>query len=74
MVKKIDCLGDFCPIPSIKAKHAFKDLRPGEKIIITSDHSCSPSNIKDVLVNNDCSINVEEIVEGIWEITIEKLS
>ena len=74
MVKKIDCLGDFCPIPAIKAKHAFENLKVNEKIIITSDHSCAPSNIRDVLNNENCNIKIEEVFNGIWEITIEKLS
>lgn len=73
MVKKINCLGDFCPIPAIKAKHAYKNLKTNEKFIILTDHSCAPANIKDVLVNENCSIDVEEIADGIWEITVEKL-
>ena len=40
MVKKIDCLGDFCPIPAIKTKHAYKNLKLNEKIIVLTDHSC----------------------------------
>jgi TusA-related sulfurtransferase len=70
---KIDCLGDFCPIPSIKAKHAYKNLKTNEKLLVLTDHSCAPANIKDVLANKDCNIQIEEVTDGIWEILIEKL-
>lgn len=73
MIKKIDCLGDFCPIPSIKAKHAYKDLKTGEKLLIITDHSCAPSNIQDILANYKCNIHIEEVLDGIWEIMVEKL-
>ncbi|QQY79559.1 TusA-related sulfurtransferase [Keratinibaculum paraultunense] len=73
MVKKIDCLGDFCPIPAIKTKLAYKDLEINEKLIIITDHSCAPSNIKDTLANEKCNIYINEIIKGIWEITIEKI-
>lgn len=73
VIEKIDCLGDFCPIPSIKVKQAYKNLKTGDMIIITCDHSCAPANIREVLKNNDCNIDIVEIADGIWEITIEKL-
>ncbi len=73
MKNKIDCLGDFCPIPAIKTKHAYKNLKLNEKIIVLTDHSCAPSNIKEVLSKENCNINIKEITTGIWEITIEKL-
>lgn len=73
MIKKIDCLGDFCPIPVIKAKIGYKEIEKGDKLIITTDHSCTLSNIKDTFKNVNCYIHYEEKINGIWEITIEKL-
>lgn len=73
MANKIDCLGDFCPVPSIKTKYAYQNIKINEKLIVLTDHSCAPSNIRDVLANEDCNIDIEEITDGIWEITIEKL-
>ncbi|MFX0550059.1 sulfurtransferase TusA family protein [Hathewaya histolytica] len=73
MVKKVNCLGDFCPIPSIKAKQTYKKLKKYEKAIILTDHSCAPSNIRDSLKNCNCNIEIDEVMEGIYEITIEKL-
>lgn len=73
MNKDINCLGDFCPIPSIKTQMAYKNLDIGNKIVLTTDHSCAPSNIKDALENDNCNIHVKEVVSGIWEITIKKL-
>lgn len=73
MVNKIDCLGDLCPIPAIKAKHAYRNLKTNEQIVILSDHSCAPSNIRDALSKRNCNIDIKEVIDGIWEITIEKL-
>lgn len=70
---KIDCLGEFCPIPSIKTKHAYKNLKVNGKLLVLTDHSCAPKNIQDVLAGENCSINIEEIAPGIWEIIIKKL-
>lgn len=72
MIKKIDCLGDFCPIPVIKAKKAYKEINHGDKLIIITDHSCAFPNIKDAFKNYNCSIKSEEEIKGIWKITIEK--
>ncbi len=71
---KIDCLGDFCPIPSIKTKHAYKNLKSNEKLLVLTDHSCAPNNIQDGLAGENCSIDIEEVADGIWEIIIEKLN
>ena len=36
----IDCLGDMCPIPVLKAQKEFKKLASGDTIKIITDHSC----------------------------------
>ncbi|MBU5255884.1 sulfurtransferase TusA family protein [Tissierella praeacuta] len=73
MIKKIDCLGDFCPIPSIKAKLAYERMNRGEKIIILSDHSCAPINIINMMKQYNCILDINEPIAGIYEITIKKL-
>ncbi|MCF4114176.1 MULTISPECIES: sulfurtransferase TusA family protein [Dethiosulfovibrio] len=71
-MKKIDCLGDFCPIPGMKAKVAMEKMRPGESVLLVSDHSCAPLNVKDIADEMGCSIELEEVVPGVFEITISK--
>ncbi len=67
----VDCVGDICPIPLIKAKINYGRLNPGESVTIITDHSCSCSNIKDYFFNMNAQISVEE-EGGIWHINIKK--
>lgn len=73
MVKKIDCLGDFCPIPLLKAEQEYKKIKNGEKFTIITDLSCATSNIRAAFKNKRCIIENEEEIPGIWKITIKKL-
>ncbi len=67
----VDCVGDICPVPVVKAKLNFKKINVGESITIITDHSCSAQSLKDAFKGIKCSINVQE-EDGIWFITIEK--
>lgn len=72
MNKEIDCIGLFCPIPIVKAKIAYKNIKSCESINIITDHSCTPQGIKDAFKNYNCKIEIEE-EGGIWSIKITKL-
>lgn len=74
MIKKINCLGDFCPIPAIKAKMEYKNMDIGDKIMVISDHSCAPTNIADLMAEYDCTVDITEAMPGIYEIIIERLA
>jgi tRNA 2-thiouridine synthesizing protein A len=71
--KIVDCVGEICPVPLVKAKIQYKKINPGESIIIVTDHSCTSQNLKEAFKKLDCAITVEE-ENGIWEVTIRKLS
>lgn len=73
-MKKLDCLGDFCPIPVIKAKKAFNDLQEDESLMLVTDHSCVVESITNQFGRFDCHIESEEVMNGIWEITITRLT
>lgn len=73
-MKKIDCLGDFCPIPGIKARIAMKGLRPGDKVLLVSDHSCAPLNVRDAAEDMGCYVDIEEVIPGVFEMVISKSS
>ncbi|ABB14446.1 MULTISPECIES: sulfurtransferase TusA family protein [Carboxydothermus] len=68
----IDCLGEMCPIPVIKAEEEFKKLNPGESFVLETDHSCAPLFIKKQLKKYKCKIKVKEVDFGIWQVTVEK--
>jgi tRNA 2-thiouridine synthesizing protein A len=70
--KLIDCVGEICPVPLVKAQIQYKKINPGESITIVTDHSCTPQNLKEAFEKLDCEITLEE-EDGIWEITIRKL-
>ena len=73
-IRKVDCLGDFCPIPGIKARLAMKGLRPGDQVLLVSDHSCAPLNVRDAAEEMGCSVEVEEVIPGVFEMFISKSS
>ncbi len=73
-IKKIDCLGDFCPIPGIKARMAMRGMRPGDQFLLVSDHSCAPLNVKEAAEEMGCSVKIEEVIPGVFEMVISKNS
>lgn len=72
-MKKIDCLGDFCPIPVIKAKNALKKLKTNESIMLVTDHSCVVESVSTQFSKLNCHIEIDEVINGVWEITITRL-
>jgi TusA-related sulfurtransferase len=70
---EIDCLGEMCPIPLLKAKEAFKTIQSGETVKIITDHSCVHQNILDHFNRSKISIEDDEVINGVWEIIITKL-
>lgn len=73
MSKKIDCLGDFCPLPLLKAEQEYKKIKNGEEFTLITDLSCATSNIRSAFRDEKCIIEDEEEMPGIWKITIKKL-
>jgi len=70
----IDALGDFCPIPSLKVQAAMGKMSPGDCIILITDHSCTANTIRDDMRRQKFRVIVEEVDNGIWQITIMKSS
>lgn len=69
----IDCVGEICPVPVVKAKIQYKKLKPGESVTVITDHSCTSQGLKDAFKQYNCHIAVEEEA-GIWYISIKKLA
>lgn len=72
-MKKVNCLGDICPIPVIKTKKELQNIGSGESIMVVTDHSCSFEALIDLLENYEVEIESDEVINGVWEITITKI-
>jgi TusA-related sulfurtransferase len=73
-MNKIDCFGDVCPIPLIKLKNKLKEIETGDSIMIVVDHSCVVESISDYYDHSKHTIEIDEVFNGVWEITITKHS
>lgn len=69
---KIDCFGEICPVPLIKLQKKMKELEHGETIMIVVDHSCSLEAIKDYYSDQEHVISIDEVINGVWEISVTK--
>ncbi len=72
-MKKIDCFGDFCPVPLLKAQKEVTQLDSGDSFMLVTDHSCVVESIDDHFHTSKYDIDVFEAINGVWEITIKKL-
>lgn len=71
-MRTLDCLGDMCPVPLIKIQNELKLLKSQECVKIVTDHSCVVSSILTQYRDNKVTLQTEEVINGIWEITITK--
>lgn len=72
-MKKVDCLGDICPVPIIKTKKALQSIKSGESFMVVTDHSCSLENLLTLLKSYDVVYESEEVINGVWEIIVTKI-
>ncbi|SMG45826.1 hypothetical protein SAMN06275492_13824 [Dethiosulfovibrio salsuginis] len=49
-------------------------MRPGDQVLLVSDHSCAPLNVRDVVEEMGCSVKIEEVIPGVFEMVISKSS
>lgn len=71
---KINCFGDVCPIPMLKLQKALVDLQVHESVMIVVDHSCVTESIKDYYKSSKYHMVVDEVIDGVWEITLTRLT
>jgi tRNA 2-thiouridine synthesizing protein A len=72
MVEKLDCMGDFCPVPALKVRSRLSGLKAGDGLIVLLDHSCAVENIRELVYNQNIKMEVEEVATGIWQVTLVK--
>jgi len=71
-MEKINCFGDICPIPLMRLQQQLKQIKSGESIMLVVDHSCVVESISDYYSDSSNSITIDEVINGVWEITIIK--
>jgi len=68
----LDCLGEACPVPLVKAQKAIEDLAIGDVLIVQIDHSCAMKNLPEWAREAGHNVEIEEVDDGEWEVVIEK--
>jgi TusA-related sulfurtransferase len=70
---ELDCYGEACPVPLVKAQNKLKELEVGDVLIVQIDHSCAMKNVPEWARQEGHNVEVEEIDDGEWEVVIEKV-
>jgi TusA-related sulfurtransferase len=69
----LDCFGEACPIPLVKAQKQMLKMAIGDVLIVKIDHSCAMKNLPEWARKDGHNVEIEEINDGEWEIVIEKV-
>ena len=70
---ELDCLGEACPIPLVKAEKKIAELDIGDILIVKIDHSCAMKNLPEWARKEEHNVEIEEVDDGEWEVIIEKM-
>jgi TusA-related sulfurtransferase len=68
----IDCLGEVCPTPLIRAQNELKTMAAGDVLTVNVDYPCAMKNVPDWAQTQGYPAQVEETGAGEWEIRITK--
>lgn len=68
----LDCFGEACPVPLVKAQNKLKEMEIGDVLIVQIDHSCAMKNVPEWARKDGHNVEVEEVDDGEWEVIIEK--
>lgn len=69
-MKKIDCLGDICPVPLMKLQSLEATLKGGDGVMIVTDHSCTCQSLIAYCRKKRYPLRIVEPMSGIWEVSI----
>jgi TusA-related sulfurtransferase len=70
---ELDCLGEACPVPLVKAQKKLEGMEVGDILIVQIDHSCAMKNLPEWARTEGHNVEVEEVGEGEWDVIIEKV-
>lgn len=68
----LDCMGEACPVPLVKAQKALEGMAIGDVLIVQIDHSCAMKNVPEWAREAGHNVEIEEVDDGEWEVIIEK--
>lgn len=71
--KELDCFGEICPIPILMILKELENTKSGETVKMVSDHSCVVESVKHRLKREAVTIEIEEVINGVWEIYVTKI-
>ncbi len=69
---ELDCLGEACPVPLMKAEKKMATLSKGDVLVVHIDHSCAMKNVPEWARTQGFNVEVEEVDDGEWDVIIEK--
>ena len=69
---ELDCLGEACPVPLMKAEKKINTLNKGDVLVVHIDHSCAMKNVPEWARSQGFNVEVEEVDDGEWDVIIEK--
>lgn len=72
-MKVIDSFGEICPIPVLRIQKEISQMSSGDSFMIVVDHSCVVESIKDMYKGKKIKMVIDEVMNGVWEITFTKL-
>jgi len=70
---ELDCMGEACPVPLIKAEKALEKMSIGDILIVQIDHSCAMKNVPEWARKEGHNVELDEVDDGEWEVVIEKM-
>jgi len=71
-VTEINCVGELCPIPVIRAKKALDAMASGE-LIITVDNNIASQNLEKLAKEKGCTYNVQKSADGkLFRVSLQK--
>ena len=68
----LDCLGEACPVPLMKTQKELESMQKGDILVVGINHICAMKNVPDWARSQGYNVDIDEVGEGEWEVTIEK--
>lgn len=69
-MKRIDCLGETCPLPMLLLQKEYDALCSGASIMLVTDHRCTLAAVGVYCDAQGFYCDPVEVIPGVWEITI----
>ncbi|MFZ5640324.1 MAG: sulfurtransferase TusA family protein [Bacillota bacterium] len=70
--KYLNLVGEFCPLPLVKTREAVEKMSAGDVLLVKTDLSQGVRNIIKWCDNQGHDFDLDEVENGLWQITITK--